>query len=133
MCMAVFRPFTDSSLNQQYRFMLLVHLCTLCAPSESSLNHLKFCWLCKSVILFSLCRTKSCILHFSAKVSLEFPWNLAHTSRNTHPAIWCLTKLEYNGMSFNLIRTSLCLIFLHCSSTGNTDHTPVLCTSVLRA
>ena len=24
-------------------------------------------------------------------------------SRNTHPAIWCLTKLEYNGMSFNLI------------------------------
>ena len=38
MCIAVFRPFTDSSLNQQYRLMLLVHLCTLCAPSESSLN-----------------------------------------------------------------------------------------------
>ena len=41
MCIAVFRPFTDSSLNQQYRLMLVVHLCTLCAPSESSLNQLK--------------------------------------------------------------------------------------------
>ena len=41
MCIAVFRPFTDSSLNQQYRLMLLVHLCTLCAPSESSLNQLE--------------------------------------------------------------------------------------------
>ena len=49
MCMAVFRPFTDSSLNPQYRLMLLVHLCTLCAPSESSLNQLKCCWLCKYV------------------------------------------------------------------------------------
>ena len=63
--------------------------------------------------LFSLCRAKSCILHFSAKVSLEFSWNLAHFSRNTHPAIWCLTKLEYNGMNFNLIsQRRLCLIFL---------------------
>ena len=54
-------------------------------------------------------------------------------SRNTHPALWCLTKVEYNGMSFNLIsQQCLCLIFLHCSSTGKTDHTPVLCTSVLR-
>ena len=79
MCMAVFRPFIDSSLNPQYRLMLLVHLCTLCAPSESSLNQLKCCWLCKCVrSVFSLCRTKSCIIHFSAKVSLEFPWNLAH-------------------------------------------------------
>ena len=51
MCMAVFRPFTDSSLNPQYRLMLLVHLCTLCAPSESSLNQLKCCWFCKSVFL----------------------------------------------------------------------------------
>ena len=34
-------------------------------------------------------------------------------SRNTHPAIWCLTKVEYNGMSFNLIsQQCLCLIFL---------------------
>ena len=41
LCIAVFRPFTDSSLNQQYRLMLVVHLCTLCAPSESSLNQLK--------------------------------------------------------------------------------------------
>ena len=44
MCIAVFRPFKDSSLNQQYRLMLLVHLCTLCtlcAPSESSLNQLE--------------------------------------------------------------------------------------------
>ena len=41
MCTAVFRPFTDSSLNQQYRLMLLMYLCTLCAPSESSLNQLK--------------------------------------------------------------------------------------------
>ena len=40
-CIAVFRPFTDSALNQKYRFMLLVHLCTLCAPSESSLNQLE--------------------------------------------------------------------------------------------
>ena len=70
-------------------------------------------------ILFSYCRTKSCILHFSAKVSLEFPWNLAHFPRNTHPAIWCLINLEYNGISFNLINlpTRVCLIFLHCSST----------------
>ena len=41
MCIAVFGPFTDSSLNSQYRLMLLVHLCTLYAPSESSLNQLK--------------------------------------------------------------------------------------------
>ena len=41
MCIAVFRPFTESSLNPQYRLMLLVHLCTLYAPSESILNQLK--------------------------------------------------------------------------------------------
>ena len=38
---AVFRPFTESSLNPQCRLMLLVHLCTLYAPSESILNQLK--------------------------------------------------------------------------------------------
>ena len=28
MCIAVLRPFTDSSVNPQYRLILLVHLCT---------------------------------------------------------------------------------------------------------
>ena len=41
MCIAVFKTFTESSLNQQYRLMLLVHLCTVCVPSEPSLNQLK--------------------------------------------------------------------------------------------
>ena len=118
--------------------MLLVHLCTLYAPSESSLNQLKCCWLCKcvrSVHLTSLCRSKSCILHFSAKFSLEFPWNPALFSRNTHPAIWCLTKLECNGMSFNLISQLANKSVPNIPpllSTGKADHTPVLCTSVLR-
>ena len=78
-------------------------------------------------ILFSLCRTKSCILHFSAKVSQEIPLEPCTYFQEHSSCNWCLTKLEYNGMNFNLY-----LIFLHCSSTGKTDHTPVLCTSVLR-
>ena len=41
LCTYVHSSFTDSSLNPQYRLMLLVHLCTLYAPSESSLNQLK--------------------------------------------------------------------------------------------
>ena len=107
----VHSSFQDSSLNQQYRLMLLVHLCTLCAPSESSLNQLKMllalymCQKCSSYFLFVGQKAASSI---SLQKSL---WNSLEPctfSRNTHPAIWCLTKLEYNGMSFNLISQQVC-------------------------
>ena len=53
-------------------------MCTIGIKPEPVKNVVGFVNVSEVFILFSFCRTKSCILHFSAKVSLEFPWNPAH-------------------------------------------------------
>ena len=94
MCTAVF---TDRSLNPQCRLMLLVHLCTLCAPSESSLNQLKCCWLCKCV--------RSVHHNYFLSVQQKAAFSILCKSLSGIPLEPCtfFQEQEYNGMSFNLI------------------------------
>ena len=64
-------------------------MCTIGIKPEPVKNVVGFVNVSEVFILFSLCRTKSCILHFSAKVSLEFPGTLhifqEHSSCNLVP------------------------------------------------
>ena len=111
-----------------------VHLCTLWAPCESSLNQLKCCWLCKCVRSVHLIWQKA-----ESSISLQKSlWNSPETLHSFPGTLIPQSgaQLSWNTMTWVnkliLISQQVCLKVLHCSSTGNTDHTPVLCTSVLR-